>query len=34
MAVLIGDLNAKIGSDNSGYEEFKGRQGFGLMTNG
>ena len=27
MTILMGDLNAKIGSDNSGYEEVMGRQG-------
>ena len=26
MTILMGDLNAKIGSDNSGYEEVMGRQ--------
>ncbi|KAK2176469.1 hypothetical protein NP493_662g01129 [Ridgeia piscesae] len=29
MTILMGDLNAKIGSDNSGYEEVMGRQGLG-----
>ena len=32
MTILIGDLNAKIGSDNSGYEEVMGRQGLGKMN--
>ena len=26
MTILMGDLNAKIGSENSGYEEVMGRQ--------
>jgi len=35
MTILMGDLNAKIGSDNSGYEEVMGRQELGRMnTNG
>ena len=29
MTILMGDLKAKIGSDNSGYEEVRGRQGLG-----
>ena len=32
MTILMGDLNAKIGSDNSGYEEVMGRQGLGKMN--
>ena len=32
MTILTEDLNAKIGSDNSGYEEFIGRQGLGRMN--
>ena len=32
MTILTGDLNAKIGSDNSGYEEVMGRQGLGKMN--
>ena len=32
MAILIGDLNAKTGSDNSGYEEVMGRQWLGKMN--
>ena len=32
MAILIGDLNAKLGSDNSGYEEVMGRQGLGKIN--
>ncbi|KAK2179617.1 hypothetical protein NP493_480g03044 [Ridgeia piscesae] len=32
MTILMGDLNAKIGSDNSGYEEVMGRQGLGNMN--
>ena len=27
---MIGDLNAKVGSDNSGYEECMGREGEGV----
>ena len=30
--ILVGDLNAKIGSDNSGYEEVMGKQGLGRMN--
>ena len=32
MTIFMGDLNAKIGSDNSGYEEVMGRQGLGKMN--
>ena len=32
MTILMGDLNAKIGSDSSGYEEVMGRQGLGKMN--
>ena len=32
MTILMGDLNAKIGSDNSGYEEVMGRQGLGKIN--
>ena len=32
MTILMGDLNAKIGSDNSGYEEVMGRQRLGKMN--
>ena len=32
MTILMGDLNAKIGSDNSGYEEVMGRHGLGRMN--
>ena len=32
MTILMGDLKAKIGSDNSGYEEVRGRQGLGKMN--
>ena len=32
MTILMGDLNAKIGFDNSGYEEVMGRQGLGKMN--
>ena len=30
--MVMGDFNAKIGSDNRGYEEFMGRQGLGEMN--
>ena len=30
--ILMGDLNAKIGQDNTGYEEVMGRQGLGNMN--
>jgi len=30
--ILMGDLNAKIGSDNIGYEEIMGRHGLGEMN--
>ena len=32
MTILMGDFNAKIGSDNNGYEEVMGRQGLGKMN--
>ena len=32
MTILMGDLNAKIGSDNSGYEEAMGRRGLGKLN--
>ena len=32
MTILMGDLNAKIGSDNNGHEEVMGRQGLGKMN--
>ena len=32
ITILMGDLNAKIGSDNTGYEEVMGRQGLGEMN--
>ena len=28
----MGDFNAKIGSDNTGYDEVMGRQGLGEMN--
>ena len=31
MTILMGDLNAKIGSDNIRYKEVMGRQGLGKM---
>ena len=30
--ILMGDLNAKIGSDNIGYEEIMGKHGLGIMN--
>ena len=33
MIILMGELNAKIRSDNSGYEEVMGKQVFGGKTN-
>ena len=30
--VLMGDFNAKIGSENKGYEDVMGREGLGLMN--
>ena len=32
IVILMGDFNAKIGSDNSGYEEIMGKQGIGEMN--
>lgn len=32
IVILMGDLNAKIGSDNTGYEEVMGQQGVGEMN--
>ena len=32
MTILMGNFNAKIGSDNSGYEVVMGRQGLGKMN--
>ena len=32
MTLLIGDMNANIGSDNSGYEDVIGRHGLGIMN--
>ncbi|CAG5124343.1 unnamed protein product [Candidula unifasciata] len=32
LKMLMGDLNAKIGSDNTGYEEIMGRHGLGVMN--
>ncbi len=31
ITILMGDLNAKIGSENTGYEEVMGQQGLGEM---
>ena len=30
--ILMGDFNAKIGSDNTGYDEVMGRHGLGEMN--
>ena len=30
--IVLGDFNAKVGSDNTGYEEFMGVQGIGVMN--
>ena len=32
ITILMGDLNAKIGADNTGYEEIMGKQGLGQMN--
>jgi len=32
IVILMGDLNAKIGRDNKGYEEIMGQQGIGEMN--
>ena len=32
MTILIGDFNAKIGSDNTGYEGIMGTHGLGQMN--
>ena len=32
MTILMGDFNAKIGSNNTGYEEVMGKQGLGEMN--
>ena len=32
MTLLMGDLNAKIGKDNIGYEEVMGRHGLGEIN--
>ncbi len=32
ITILMGDLNAKIGSENTGYEEVMGQQGLGEMN--
>ncbi|KAI8503757.1 hypothetical protein Bbelb_187280 [Branchiostoma belcheri] len=32
ITILMGDLNAKIGSDNTGYEEVMGKEGLGKMN--
>jgi exonuclease III len=30
--ILMGDLNAKIGSENTGYEEIMGQHGLGVIN--
>ena len=32
MTILMGDFNAKIGSDNTGYEDIMGTRGLGQMN--
>ena len=32
IAIMMGDINAKIGSDNTGHEEIKGERGIGEMN--
>jgi len=32
VTIVMGDFNAKIGSDNSGHEEIMGQQGLGEMN--
>ena len=32
MVMMVGDFNAKIGSDNTGYEDTMGTQGLGVMN--
>jgi len=32
VTILMGDFNAKIGSDNIGYEEVMGQHGLGIMN--
>ena len=32
ITILMGDLNAKVGSDNTGYEQVMGRHGLGEMN--
>ena len=31
--IVMGDANAKIGTDNRGYEEIMGKHGLGTMNN-
>ena len=31
--VITGDMNAKVGEDNRGYEEIMGRHGTGRLNN-
>lgn len=32
LTILMGDLNAKVGNDNTGFERVMGRHGLGLMN--
>ena len=32
MTILMGDVNAKVGDDNSGYEEVMGKHAEGIMN--
>ncbi|VDO87506.1 unnamed protein product [Schistosoma margrebowiei] len=32
LTILMGDFNAKVGTDNTGYEDIMGRQGLGKRT--
>ena len=32
MKILMGEFNAKIGANNTGYEEVMGSQGLGMMN--
>ncbi|GFR87158.1 craniofacial development protein 2-like [Elysia marginata] len=32
ITIVMGDLNAKVGSDNTGFEEYMGKQGLGVRN--